>query len=181
MYSKACLSSQKRWKLFVLLVLLKLKKKQALPCFCLLLKAVKTLWQKLDLQKNDSLALWVYSFTSILYLYWFEKKLFLQVGRGSWVLCTSECTAYGLPRWALCRGLLLLTHVTWFGAPNVPSCSKWPFWNNPVVMSDCEIVDWKLQALQEKAIVLCWHPVLEVDAHQYQSCSSNVCWLACEV
>lgn len=48
-------------------------------------------------------------------------------------------------------------------------------------MGDCEIDDWKLQALQGKAFVLCWHPVLEVGAHQYQSCSSSVSWLACEV
>lgn len=33
-------------------------------------------------------------------------------------------------------------------------------------MGDCEVVDWKLQALQEKSVVLCWHPVLEVGAHQ---------------
>lgn len=48
-------------------------------------------------------------------------------------------------------------------------------------MNGCKIDDWKLQALQEKSVVLCWHPVLKVCGHQYQSCSGSVPWLVYRV
>lgn len=156
-------------------IILKLQKKQALPCCCFLLKAVKTIDNNLICRKITALHYeYVLFQVSCIYI---EKEILLQVGRGASMLCMSECTAYWLPRWALFHGLLLLTLVMWLGAPNVASCSKWPFWNNPVVMNGCQIVDWKLQALQENSVVLSWHPVLKVGGHQQQSCPGSVSWL----
>lgn len=154
-------------------IILKLQKK-ALPCCCCVLRAGKTI----DLQKNYSLALWICSFPHILYLYWFGKEILLQVGRGSSMLHMSECTAYWLPRWTLCHGLLLLTLVMCLGALTIASSSKWPVRNNRVVLNGCKIIDWKLQA---KSVVLCWHPMLKVDGHQCWSCSSLISWLTYQV
>lgn len=138
------------------------------------------------MQKNYSLALWVCSYPSILYLYWFESRYYLRDGGGASELCPGECSACWLPTWALCRGLLALTIVMRLGAANVASSLKWPFCNNLVVVNKCKkfsgVCCDKLFTPPRRGFTgqLCW-AVLKVGGHQYQSSFGNISYLAHEV